>query len=309
MIKSIKIGNLNLKNNIFLAPMSGVSNIAFRLLCRKYGASLCFTEFVNSHSILNQNLNNIDRLKTDISDKPLAIQIFGNDIKSLMAAAYKVEFNADIIDLNLGCPAYRIIRSGCGSELLKDLKKIKEIVGGIISTVSCPVSVKIRSGIDFNNINAVEVARACEEVGVKMITVHGRTQKQGYSGKSDLNIIKLVKDNVSIPVIANGDINNHETALKIFEYTNCDGIMIGRAAMKNPSIFSELLNNKINVSKIELLNDYYLLLKKYDLNFTALKENALNLMRDIDGAVQLRSKISSLKSFEDFDNFLYYNRV
>ena len=305
MIKPIKIGNLHLDNNLFLAPMSGVSNVAFRLLCRKYGASLCFTEFVNSHSILNQNLNEIDRLKTDLTDKPLGIQIFGNDINSLMLAASKVESNADIVDLNLGCPAYRIIRSGCGSELLKNISKVKDIVGGIVNSVSCPVSVKIRSGIDFNNINAVEIAKACEEVGVKMITVHGRTQKQGYSGKSDLLIIKAVKNAVNIPVIANGDITDYNNALKTFEFTGCDGIMIGRAAMTNPSIFREIITgNKNSVDKLELLNEYYILLKKYDLGFVSLKENALNFMRGIYGASELRSKISSFKSFEDFDLFL-----
>jgi len=306
MIKPIIIGDIKLKSNLFLAPMSGVTNIAFRRLCRNHGAGLCFTEFANSHSILNMPLEENKRLKTDINDKPLGIQIFGNDEESLGKAAKEVELLSDLIDMNLGCPAYKIIRTGCGSELLREPEKLQKIIKKIIDSVKKPVSVKIRSGIDGNNINAVHIAKLCENVGVKMITVHARTQKQGYSGKADFSIIKKVKEAVNIPVIGNGDIISYETAIEMFEKTNCDGIMIGRGARTNPAIFNEIKYGT-KIDKIDLLLEYIELCKKYNLSIRDLKIPAMGIMHGFTGAIKIRERLSSVKNYEDMKGIITLN--
>ena len=301
MLKPIQIGNLKVKGNIFLAPMSRVTNIAFRSLCRKYGADLCFTEFVNSNAILNNENNS--KLTTNKEDRPLGIQIFGNDEESLAKAAKQVQNKCDLIDLNLGCPAYQIIRQGSCSALLKDLKKLEKIVKKIVDSVCIPVTVKIRSGINEDNINAVEVAKLCERAGVKMITVHSRTQKQGYSGKADMGIIKKVKENVSIPVIANGDIDSYEKAKEVFEKTNCDGIMIGRAAMNNPKIFKEIKEGiKINVNQKELALEYLKLWRQYELSLGDLKLHLISLSHGFNGASVFRNKLSTIGSATEFED-------
>jgi len=303
MFKQINIGNLKIKGNLFLAPMSGVTNIAFRTLCRRYGADLCFTEFVNSHSILNMNLEENKRLKTDDLDKPLGIQIFGNDEESLGKAAKEIEPLADLIDMNLGCPAYRIIRTGCGSELLKEPEKLKKIIEKIVDSVDKPISVKIRSGIDEKTINAVEVAKLCENSGVKMITVHARTQKQGYSGKIDLEVIKKVKEAVNIPVIGNGDVISFDTAKELIEKTGCDGIMIGRGARTNPSIFNEIKNGEVK-DKLELLYEYIQLCKDYNLSLKDLKIPAMGIIHGFNGALKLREELSNMKSYEEIESLI-----
>ena len=240
-----KIGNVEIKNNIVLAPMAGICNSAFRKIVKEMGCGLIYAEMVSDKAMMYENKKTEDMLYMEEMERPIAQQIFGSDKESFVVAAKRIcqIMKPDIIDINMGCPVPKVaIKSQAGSALLKNPQKIKEIVSAVVEAVDIPVTVKIRSGWDFNNINAVEVAKICEEAGASAITVHGRTRSQGYSGRVDLDIIKKVKQAVSIPVIGNGDVVDIESAKKMFEYTGCDAIMIGRGALGNPWLIRELVS-------------------------------------------------------------------
>lgn len=240
-----KIGNVEIKNNIVLAPMAGVCNSAFRKIVKEMGCGLIYAEMVSDKALMYENKKTEDMLYMEEVERPIVQQIFGSDKESFVIAAKRIceIMKPDIIDINMGCPVPKVaIKSQAGSALLKNPQKIKEIVSAVVDAVDVPVTVKIRSGWDFNNINAVEVAKICEEAGASAITVHGRTRSQGYSGKVDLDIIKKVKEAVSIPVIGNGDVFDIESAKKMFEYTGCDAIMIGRGVLGNPWLIRELVS-------------------------------------------------------------------
>ena len=253
---TFKIGNIKINNNLVLAPMAGVSNYAYMKICEEMGVGYAITELMSSEAIVRGNKKTFDMLKgLDQLKIPVAIQIFGSNPVT-MANAAKIlvdKYKAKIIDINMGCPVPKVaVRSKAGSAILKDPNLAYEIVKAVVSAVSVPVTVKIRSGWDSANITAVEVAKKCELAGASAIAVHGRTKTQLYSGKVDLDIIKKVKENVSIPVIGNGDIIDGISAKKMLEYTNCDAIMIGRKALGNPWIFKEInayLNNDLTISK------------------------------------------------------------
>ena len=239
-----KIGNIEMKNNIVLAPMAGVCNSAFRKIIKEMGCGLIYAEMVSDKGMIYNSQKTKDMLYFEECERPIAQQIFGSDKSTFANAAKMVEdiMHPDIIDINMGCPVPKVaIKSQAGSALLKDPKKIRDIVSSVVKTVKVPVTVKIRSGWDTNSINAVEVAKICEEAGASAITVHGRTRSQGYSGNVDLDIIKKVKENVNIPVIGNGDITSLESAKKMIEYTGCDAIMIGRGVLGNPWLIKELV--------------------------------------------------------------------
>lgn len=239
-----KIGNIELKNNIVIAPMAGISNSAFRRIVKEMGAGLIYAEMVSDKAIIYDNEKTKQMLYLTAEERPIAQQIFGSDIESFTESAKIVyeQMKPDIIDINMGCPVPKIaIKSQAGAALLKNPDKIKEIVKSVVQAVPCPVTVKIRSGWDEKNINAKLVAKICEEAGASAITIHGRTRKQGYSGNVDLDIIKEVKESVNIPVIANGDIKDIESAKKMLEYTKCDAIMIGRATLGNPWLIKKLV--------------------------------------------------------------------
>lgn len=239
-----KIGNVEIKNNIVLAPMAGVCNSAFRRIIKEMGCGLVYAEMVSDKGLVYNSKKTKNMLYVSDYERPIAQQIFGSDVDTFVEAAKMVYeiMKPDIIDINMGCPVPKVaVRAQAGSALLKNPAKIREIVSAVVKAVPIPVTVKIRSGWDSNSINAVEVAKICEEAGAKAICVHGRTRSQGYSGKVDLDIIKKVKESVSIPVIGNGDVNSIESAIKMFEYTGVDAIMIGRGALGNPWLIKQLV--------------------------------------------------------------------
>ena len=240
-----KIGNVEIDNQVVLAPMAGISNSAYRRICKEMGCGLIYAEMVSDKAISFGNKKTLDMLYMTDSERPIARQIFGTDVESFVVAAKYIEktMKPDIIDINMGCPVPKVaLRAQAGSALLKNPQKIREIVSAVVAAVNVPVTVKIRSGWDSDHINAVEVAKICEDAGASAITVHPRTRKQGYSGKADWLIIKNVKDNVSIPVIGNGDIKTPEDAKRMLNETGCDAIMIGRGLLGNPWLIRNTLN-------------------------------------------------------------------
>lgn len=240
-----KIGNIEFKNNVVLAPMAGVSNPAYMKICEEMGVSYAVTELISSEAIVRDNKKTFDMLNgIDDLNIPIGVQIFGSDPKTMAKAASTIAnlYNVAIIDINMGCPVPKVaVKSQAGSALLKSPEKVREIVSEVVRAVDIPVTVKIRSGWDSDSVNAVLIAKICEEAGASAITVHGRTRSQGYSGDVNLDIIKEVKENVSIPVIGNGDITSIDAATKMLSYTGCDAIMIGRGALGNPWLLREII--------------------------------------------------------------------
>ncbi len=250
-IKELKIGNVKLENNLILAPMAGVTNRPFRMICKQYGAGMVCTEMASSRAMLHNDLKTKRLLNTDGEKRPISMQIFGSDEESMAYAAKYVSELADIVDINMGCPAPKVVKNGDGSKLLLDLEKAKKILQAVIKNSKVPVTLKIRKGWDKENIVAVEIAKIAEEVGISAITVHGRTRSEFYTGKADLDIIKKVKESVHIPVIGNGDIIDGESAKRMFEYTGVDGIMIGRGTFGRPWIFKEIIEYLETGKKME----------------------------------------------------------
>lgn len=244
------IGNIEIKNRVVLAPMAGICNSAFRRICKEMGCGLIYAEMVSDKAITYNNKKTIDMLYMTEEERPIVQQIFGSDKESFVVAAKYIYDNMhpDIIDINMGCPVPKVaLRAQAGSALLKDPKKIYEIVKAVVEAVPIPVTVKIRSGWDCNSINAVEVAKIIEKAGASAVCIHPRTRSQGYSGKADWSIIKAVKDAVNIPVIGNGDVLKPEDAKRMLDETNCDAVMIGRGVLGNPW----LIKNTINFLKRE----------------------------------------------------------
>lgn len=243
MIQTLKIGDVSLKNNLILAPMAGVTDLPFRLLCKEQGAGLLCMEMVSAKAIYFNNKNTEELLTIDDREPSVSLQLFGSDPDIISEMAKKIENRPfSILDINMGCPVPKVAGNGEGSALMKNPKLVEEIVSKTAKAIKKPVTVKIRKGFDDEHINAVEIARIAESAGAAAVAVHGRTREQYYSGKADWDIIRQVKEAVKIPVIGNGDVTSPEAARQLMETTGCDGIMIGRGAQGNPWIFRQILH-------------------------------------------------------------------
>ena len=241
-IRRLQIGNVTLENNLILAPMAGVTDLPFRLLCKEQGAGLLCMEMVSAKAILYKNRNTEELLTIDKRENPVSLQLFGSDPDIMSEIAKQIEDRPfDILDINMGCPVPKVVNNGDGSALMKNPKLAGEIIEKTARAIKKPVTVKIRKGFDDTCINAPEIAKVAEEAGAAAIAVHGRTREQYYSGNADWEIIRKVKEAVKIPVIGNGDVTSGQKALDMFEQTGCDGVMIGRGCQGNPWIFRELL--------------------------------------------------------------------
>ena len=282
-LKKLKIGNVELENNLILAPMAGVTDLPFRLIVEKFNPGLVCTEMVSSKALFYGDVKTKQLLKTDGEKRPISMQIFGSDTESMVFAAKYVSEFADIVDINMGCPAPKVVKNGDGSRLLLDLNKAEEIIKAVVANSKVPVTLKFRKGWNSENIVACEVAKIAEQNGISAITIHGRTRDEFYSGKADLDIIKKVKESVNIPVIGNGDIIDEESAKYMLEYTGVDGIAIGRGSMGNPWIFAQIQHYLKTGEKMQrpFEQEKYEILKQHiDLDIREKGEGvALNEMR------------------------------
>lgn len=240
-MNTLKIGNVTLSNQIILAPMAGVSDLPFRLLCRELGAGMVCMEMVSAKAIYYNNRNTDALMEIHPEEGPVSLQLFGSDPDIISDMAKRIEERPfSVLDINMGCPVPKVVNNGEGSALMKNPKLVEEILSKLVKAINKPVTVKIRKGFDEDHVNAVEIAKIAEQCGVAAVAVHGRTREQYYSGHADWDIIARVKQAVQIPVIGNGDVDSGEKAAQLLEYTGCDGVMIGRAAQGNPWIFREV---------------------------------------------------------------------
>ena len=304
-LNKLKIDKLETSGNLLLAPMADVTNLAFRLLCRRHGADLTYTEMISADALLNENRKSLLKGLSSPDDRPFGVQLFGSSPEKLREAAFFIEYECrpEIIDINMGCPVQRITREGYGAALLNSHQLVYEIISELTDTLKTPVSAKIR--ILKRDENTLEVARMIEKAGASALTVHGRKAEQMYSGSSDLKMIRAIKNELSIPVIANGDIRDEASAEKVLDFTGCDGLMIGRAAMGNPFIFRRIRHYLETGEKLEI-NRQVQQLKDFETYVTLLEE--CNLFSSLDlrthahwftkglhGSRQIREKINNLK--------------
>ena len=313
----VQIGKVTLENQVFLAPMAGVSDLPFRLLCKEQGAGLLCMEMVSAKGIFYNNKNTESLLQIHPEEVPVSLQFFGSDPKIVSEMAKRVEERPfSILDINMGCPVPKVVRNGEGSALMKNPKLVYELVSATVKAIKKPVTVKIRKGFDDEHINAVEIAKIIEEAGAAAVAVHGRTREQYYSGKADWEIIRQVKEAVSIPVIGNGDVASGEKAIAMREQTGCDGVMIARGAQGNPWIFNrihhyletgEVLPAPSDIERLDMLLKHFDLLCQYKGESMAVKEirtHAGWYMRGLPESAYWRNRVNTIHTVTSFHNEL-----
>jgi len=313
-----KIDNIEIKNKVVIAPMAGISNQAFRSILKDEGAGLIYAEMVSDKALNYSNEKTLRMIEVTENEHPITMQLFGSEVETMVSAAKIIDqkSNCDIIDINLGCPVTKVVKSGAGSKLLQNPQKIYEIVSNIVQAVNKPVTVKMRTGWNHHQINAVEVAIICEKAGAKAIAIHGRTRSQMYSGKADYSIIKEVKDAVSIPVIGNGDIKSPEDAKKMLDETNVDAVMIGRGVLGNPWLVSQIVEyletgtyqayttDEEKLTQIINHTNRLIKLKGEKLALLEMRSHAAWYVKGMKGSNYMKREISSIKTKEDLDYLL-----
>lgn len=315
----MKLKNIVTKNNVFLAPMAGITDLPFRLICKEFGCGMLYTEMISAKGLFYENKKTNDLLFVDEREHPIGAQLFGSDPKILSEMAKKVEeYSVDFIDINMGCPAPKITKNGEGSALMKNPELIGEIVYAVVHAIKKPVTVKIRKGYDKEHINAKEVSRIIEQAGASAITIHGRTRDQFYSGKADWNIIKEIKASVQIPVIGNGDIKTPEDAKRMMDETGCDAVMIGRAAFGNPWIFKrtvhyletgQLIKEPDIEERVALMLRHTRMLMDYkgeEVGIREIRGHLAAYVKGIPGAAKLRNQLTKVSSYEELKRLLSF---
>ncbi|MGN1165888.1 MAG: tRNA dihydrouridine synthase DusB [Lachnospiraceae bacterium] len=314
---SLIIGNVELDNPYILAPMAGVTDLPFRLLCKEQGAGLLCMEMISAKALQYKNKNTKALLTIHPDEHPVSLQLFGSDPEIISQIAHEIEeLPFQILDINMGCPVPKIVKNGEGSALMNQPRLVYEIVSKTVKAIKKPVTVKIRKGFDDDHVNAVEIAKIIEEAGAAAVAVHGRTREQYYSGKADWDIIRQVKEAVSIPVIGNGDVTSGEKALELRRQTGCDGVMIGRGAQGNPWIFAELLEYEktgvlpvrpdISVIRETMLRHARLQIeyKGEYLGIREMRKHVAWYTKGLKGAAKLRDEINRVESYEELEELL-----
>ena len=316
--KKIKIGNLKLDFPFFLAPMAGVTDYAFRVIAKEFGAGVVYSEFVSAHGIIRKNEKTLNMIKFSEFERPIGIQIFGDTPEVMESAARLVyeKFKPDLIDINYGCPVPKVTKKGAGSAALKDLCLMEDITEAVVKAVDIPVTVKMRAGWNSENIVSTKAGINLEKIGIKAITLHPRTTVQMYKGHANWDLIKELKDSVNIPVIGNGDIKSIDDIKKMFTQTNCDGIMIGRAALGNPWFFTQIkkyINNE-DFNEISLEERLQICQKHLELlvqihgevvGSNNMKKHFSWYFKGFKGASFLRKKFVLAKNYSEMKDFLY----